>query len=176
MTNMVTILASVDWSLGWDMVSAIATALGTAAIFFAIRQLRFEAWVKVQEIFTHPHFIKARATIFARLDDDGSRLWSADEKKAAMLVCRKMDELCRLVPYLGLVPWLGRRLALAVWDDPIGKAWFLVEPFVRAEQKKWPTKWEAFEKLGGNAIDRLAHQGRDPRNKTKKNSETPSAA
>jgi hypothetical protein len=154
------------------MVSAIATAAATAAIFFAIRQLRFEAWVKAQEVFTHGDFTDARGTIFARLDKDEdcewNDGWSADEKRAAMIVCRKMDEFCRLVPYLGLVPWLGRRRALAVWDDPIAKAWFLLKPLVRAEQQRWPRKWNAFQKLGSTALNRLARQGRDPRRKKTK--------
>jgi hypothetical protein len=136
--------------------------------------------LKAQEVFTHPDFTGARGTIFARLDKDAdpqwSERWSNDEKKAALLVCRRMDEFCHLVPYLGLVPCLGKRRALAVWDDPIAKAWFLLEPLVTIEQRRWPTKWDAFQKLGVAALDRLARQGRDPRNKKGKGSEPPSAA
>lgn len=63
----------------WSAVGAIATVVGAIAIFFAISQLRFEAWLKAQEIWTAREFVQARGRVFARLDT-GNAEWKAPEE------------------------------------------------------------------------------------------------
>jgi hypothetical protein len=157
MTANTTILAAFEWGTFcsvftcgtfWSAVGAIATVFATIGIFLALRQLRSAAWLKAQEVFTEKKFTEARGEIFSRLGHNSSH-WSEEEKKLAMDVCRKMDELCRLTPFLG-------RRAIAVWDDPIAKAWTVLEPLVREERERcrWDTKWRAFEKCARKALHR----------------------
>jgi hypothetical protein len=62
----------VSWltsELFWSAISGIFTAVGSVAILFAIRELRFSAWLKAQEIWnTDSAFRQARACVFQRLD------------------------------------------------------------------------------------------------------------
>ena len=119
----------------WSAVGAIATVGGAVAIFFAISQLRFEAWLKAQEIWNARKFTQARGCIFARLDS-GNTEWTAKEKEEALDVCRKMDE------FAGLIPYLPKRTALRIWGDPFAKAWLILQPIVVQERGKceWPDK------------------------------------
>ena len=50
----------------WSALSALATLVGAAAILFAARQLRFEAWLKAQDIWVSNDFTVARGKLFAR--------------------------------------------------------------------------------------------------------------
>ena len=133
----------------WSATSAVATVAGVAAIFFAIRQLRFEAWLRAMEIFMAREFTVARGLIFARADHDEVE-WRDDEKKAGLDVCRRMDEFARLIPHL------PKKTALDVWGVPFAKAWLILAPLVDQERAKcrWPTKWDAFESLGRDALRR----------------------
>jgi hypothetical protein len=131
----------------WSALSAIATLAGATGILLAARQLRFEAWLKAQEIWVHNDFTEARGKLFAHVENPPAR-WEGEDKALALRVCRRIDEFVRLAPYL------GRRRMLAVWGDPLAKAWFLLEPLVRDERKAagWSTKWDAFERLGKEAL------------------------
>jgi hypothetical protein len=131
----------------WNAVTAIFTGIASAGIFLAFRQLRFQAWLKAQEIWTKTEFTESRGRIFARLDKEDQG-WSTDEKIEALQVCRKMDE------FAGLIPSLRRRTALRVWGVPFAKAWFVLQPIVTEERVKcrWQDKWHAFEKLGASAL------------------------
>jgi len=137
----------VEWDTFWSAVSAIATAIGAGAIWFAVRQIRFEAWLKAQEIWTAQEFTQARDRVFTRLDT-GSNEWRATEEAEALEVCRKMDE------FAGLIPYLPRRIALRFWGVPFAKAWLILEPIVQKERDKcaWPDKWNAFRRLGQAAL------------------------
>jgi hypothetical protein len=133
----------------WSAVSALATLAGAAAIVFAARQLRFEAWLKAQEIWGS--FIVDRGKVFARLQDL-RQPWTPEESVIGLNVCRKVDEFVRLAPYF------GERRMLRVWGDPLAKAWVVLEPLVRDERDRtaWQTKWDAFERLGTKVLsDRL---------------------
>ena len=72
------------------------------------------------------------------------------------MVCRKMDELARLSPYLGIFG-LGEKLVLGTWRDPLAKSWIVLYSLVQEERDKTPgwSKWHAFEKLGKKAMDSL---------------------
>src|SRR5436305_686507 len=127
----------------WSAVGALATLFGVGAILFAARQLRFDAFLKAQDIWVAKEFREARRKIFARLDNLGAP-WKPEDKSLALDVCRKLDEFVRLAPYL------GRRRMLAVWGDPLAKAWLVLEVRVSEERKTtgWSNKWDAFEKIG----------------------------
>jgi hypothetical protein len=47
----------------WSAVSAIATVVAAGGILFAFFQLRFDAWLKAQELFTDEKFTSARGLI-----------------------------------------------------------------------------------------------------------------
>lgn len=131
----------------WTAVGAIATVVASIAIFLAVYQLRFEAWLKAQEIWTARDFTEARGRVFARLDN-GNQRWTKNEETEALQVCRKMDE------FAGLIPYLPKRTALRIWGVPFAKAWLILEQVVERERAKcaWPDKWHAFEKLGRSAL------------------------
>jgi hypothetical protein len=131
----------------WSAVGALATVVGAIAIFFAISQLRFEAWLKAQEIWTVREFTQARGRVFARLDT-GNTEWTEQEEDEALDVCRKMDE------FAGLIPYLPKRTALRIWGVPFAKAWLILAPVVERERVKcaWSDKWHAFERLGRSAL------------------------
>jgi len=158
MTEYIYVLSTFDWSTFWSAVSAIFTAITSIAIIFAIMQIRFDAWLRAQEIFVEDNFRNARATVFSLINKP-MKEWSSDEKKAAMKVCQKMDELVHLSPYL------SKRRILENWDDPLGKSWLALEPFVKKEREdcNWPDKWKEFEKYGSKALQKLIKLGRDPR-------------
>jgi len=131
----------------WSAVGAIATLAGVGAIFYASRQLRFEAWLKAQEIWVLEEFVQDRGKVFARLDNL-EQPWLKEDRAIGLRVCRRVDEFVRLAPYL------GRRRMLAVWGDPLAKAWIVLHTLVDEERKDsgWQTKWDAFEKLGRKAL------------------------
>jgi len=134
----------------WTAVTAIVASIASLAVIFAWRQLRFNAWLKAQEIFTEKRFVEARGVVLVHYPDPPKQ-WSKGEKEDAFLVCRKMDELARLKRYL------GTRKMLATWDDPLGKCWCVLKPLVLEERHtiKWKTKWDAFEHLGEKAFRRV---------------------
>lgn len=138
----------------WSAVSALATVAGAVAIVFAARQLRFEAWVKAQEIWVSDDFTRARGKVFARLDNLESLRgpWTPEDKTIGLNVCRRCDEFVRLAPYL------GRRRMLSVWGEPLAKAWVVLEPLVNEERRvAWPAKWDAFESVGQSALGTRPH-------------------
>lgn len=127
--------------------SAIAALVGVSAIFFAIRQLHFDAWLKAQEIWVSSEFTAGRSKVFAHLDNLQQQ-WPQTDKEVGLEVCRRIDEFARLAPYL------GERRMLSVWGDTLAKAWLVLAPLVSEERLKtdWKTKWDAFEKLGAKAL------------------------
>ena len=67
---------------------------------------------------------------------------------------RRMDELVRLAPYMGLFR-RGRNLILENWNEPLGKSWVALKKLVKEEQRLWPGKWKAFEDFGTEAAKQL---------------------
>jgi hypothetical protein len=137
-----------QWSTFWSALSAIFTGAAVFAIFIARKQLRFNAWLRAQEIFTARDFTEARRRIFARLDNQNQN-WTEEEETEALQVCRKMDE------FAGLVPYLPKRAVLRIWGVPFAMAWLVLEPVVERERTKcnWSDKWNAFAQLGRLALD-----------------------
>ena len=131
----------------WTALGAIATWLGVLIIFLTARALRFQAWLKAQEIWNDPPFREARGHIFARLDTPNDK-WSPAEEKEALQVCRQMDE------FAGLIPYLRKRTAIQHWGVPYAKAWLVLSPIVERERIKsgWLKKWDLFTKLGESAL------------------------
>jgi hypothetical protein len=132
----------------WTALGAVATLVGAGAILFAAKQLRFDAWLKAQDIWASEEFLVARRKIFARIDVPEAH-WKPEDKALGLDVCRRMDEFVRLAPYL------RKRKMLAVWGDPLAKAWVILKPIVDEEREAttWPTKWDAFEKFGRKALN-----------------------
>jgi len=148
--------------LFWTAVGALATVVGSVAILLAVSQLRFEAWLKAQEIWTVPDFTEARGRVFARLDT-GNQEWTAEEEAQGGHVCRKMDE------FAGLIPYLPRRTAVRIWGIPFAKAWLVLEGVVARERAKcaWPDKWHAFERLGRAALAKHPEVGKSSSHREK---------
>ena len=139
------------WELFFVAVTAGAALVGSTAIIIAVLQLRFSAWLKAQEIFTGRCFTKARGVVLRRYWS-GEQGWTKeDDKESAKEVCRRMDELARLRPFI------SESKILETWDDPMGKCWSVLKDFVKKEQWtcKWPAKWRPFETLGAKALARV---------------------
>lgn len=131
------------------VVTAFAAVAGLITIYLALRQLRFNAWLRAQEIWTKEDFVKARGLIFSRLDGQMNEEWTDAERKEGLEVCRRMDEFARLAPYL------TQKKMLQVWSVPFAEAWFVLQPVVKKERDKcrWQNKWDAFERVGRAALD-----------------------
>jgi len=134
----------------WTATGAIFTTVAAFAIVFAARQLKFDAWLKAQDLFVKDDFRDARKFVMEDLKGIAFSEWTLDQKNQGLLVCRKMDEFVRLGPFLGRTFLLKSRM-LDVWYDPIGKCWSVLKPLVHEEQTKWPEKWDAFARFGKRA-------------------------
>lgn len=132
----------------WSAVGAIATMFAVVGIFQAAKQLRFDAWLKAQEIFTS--FTDSRTKVYAHVAKP-TEPWSPTDKEEGLLVCRKLDELCHLAPYL------GRAKILEAWGNPLATSWASLKWLVQQErdQSSWPAKWSAFERCGEKALDAI---------------------
>jgi len=139
--------------LVFQAIGALSALVACIGIAVAARQLRFNCWLKAQEIFTEDEFVEARRKVYSRLPGRTCELpkeWTPHDH----LVSRKMDELVRLAPYLGLFG-AGKRLILKTWDDPLAKSWIALRPLVEKEQERWPKKWHVFEEFGKKAAAQL---------------------
>jgi hypothetical protein len=139
--------------LVFQAIGALSALVGCIAIVVAARQLRFNCWLKAQEIFTEDKFVEARGKVYSRLPGRTCELpkeWTPHDH----LVCRKMDELVPLAPYLGLFG-AGKRLILETWNDPLAKSWIALRLLVEKEQERWPKKWSAFQEFGKEAAAQL---------------------
>lgn len=134
----------------WTAIGALATLAASAAILYAARQFRFEAWNKTQDVFIEENFTRDRKTIFQHIDTQALH-WSDNDLEAAFRICRKMDELCRLAPFF------GRRDMIRIWADPIGKAWALLHTIVQQERDRtlFHDKWNGFESIGSDCLKRF---------------------
>ena len=147
-----------EWGTFWSAVGAIATISASLAIFFAYWQLRYDAWLKAEEFLES--FIEARAKVFSRLPDSTSP-WTDKDEEDARSVCRGMNKFSRLLDISGM----SESQILEHWDDPLAKAWAILEPIVKKEQNRtrWKKKWEPFERWGKLALKKLQSEDRDPR-------------
>ncbi|MFA6126364.1 MAG: hypothetical protein WC699_03575 [Bacteroidales bacterium] len=136
----------------WSALSAIFTGIAALAIILARKQLRFDSWLQAQSLFTEETFLIARKEVYSLKGRD-FKLWNDKEKEYAMLVCRKMDQLAHLVPFL------GKKRVLKTWDNPLAQSWMILKNFVINErgpnEANWLEKWIAFEKIGEEAVKRI---------------------
>ncbi len=145
-------VAIMESSTIWTALDSIAAWVSSIAIVVAVYQLWFNAWLKAQDVFTEDSLVSARKAVFAHFDDP-QQPWPDPRSNDARKVCRKMDEMA------GLVPFLGRKKVLQVWSNPIAKAWLLLKPTVDEERctSHWDgkqPKWRKFEELGKDAVRR----------------------
>jgi hypothetical protein len=144
----------------WTAVGAVATVIGTIAaiiatigVFYAAKQIRFTGWIEAQKLFTEKDFTQARTEVLKYFPFQGQVAPYINDnlKEKALIVCRQMDQLARLGPYL------GSKTILDVWGYPLGKAWMILQATVEAERKQYqPRKWDAFEQLGKLAVTSLS--------------------
>jgi hypothetical protein len=144
-----------------ELLLVIVLGIGEILAFSELRHMgreeQFQSWLKAQEVWTQDHFRDGRGKIFQRLHS-GATAWTEQERQEALEVCRKMDEFAHLLPFLGI------ERALDVWDDPLAKAWIVLEQVVKDERdrSRWQTKWKGFEAIGRKASEKLIREGRNP--------------
>ncbi len=156
-----TLAVGTDWNTFWTAAGALATMGTGLAVYYAAIQLRFEAWLKAQEIWVDKDFTDARGRLFRHLREPNSA-WTQDDQQDALLVCRRTDEFCRLAPFFAFTKRGGRRRILKVWFDPIAKSWRLLKALVEQERSNvgWNTKWAVFQEFGERAYAKLAKEER----------------
>jgi hypothetical protein len=144
-----------QWNLLFSGITALCALVGSGALILAVRQFKFSTWLKAQEIFVESDFRKARGVVLPHYWQKDKE-WTDDDRKEGELVCARMDELARLVPYI------REKTVLETWDDPMGKCWDVLQDFVRQERSKskWDVKWKAFEDLGKKALARVKERER----------------
>jgi hypothetical protein len=134
------------WPTIWAAIEAIATLIAVFGVWAAFMQLKLSTWIKLQEIYTEEKFSDARDTVF-HLQSKDYEIWTDKQKKAACIVCRKMDELAHMQRFMcpGEI--------LKHWSQPYAKAWKILKLFVIQQRKNddWIQKWKAFEELGEEA-------------------------
>lgn len=153
-----------DYAAIGELLLVIVIGVGEFVAFLELRYVAkdrdFHTWLKAQEVWTQEAFVNGRGKMFVRLDNLRAP-WTPDEEKEGKNICRKMDEFAHLAPFLGL------KKVLDVWDDPLAKAWIVLQEIVDKEREatKWPEKWKAFSTIGQMALDKVVREGRDPRRK-----------
>ena len=149
-----------------DWITASAGVLAVGGVWYAIRTLRFNGWLRAQEIFTDKHFAAARGRIFKKelpatdaelkawLNDNDAQLSKEEkaDKRAASLVCWRLDELAHLMQ----MPGLHKRRAQRVWDIAFSKALVVLERYVKRRQNHDhdPGHWRAFMSVAEQALKR----------------------
>jgi len=135
------------WSTVWTAIGAIATVFAAGGILLALKQMRFDAWLKAQEIFTNDEFVKARTFVFSHFDNPKDP-WPEIKGENEKTVCRKMDEMAYLKGAIGC------KKMFRVWGHPIAKAWLLLEPTVNTDRitSHWDEKWCTFAAVGRKAV------------------------
>ena len=72
--------------LVFQAIGALSAMVGCIAIVLAARQLRFNCWLKAQEIFTEEKFVEARRKVYSRLPGRTCELpeeWAEQDGRAA---------------------------------------------------------------------------------------------
>src|SRR6266849_3881265 len=137
-----------------ELLLVIVLGVGEILAFFELRYItkdrEFQSWLKAQEVWTERSFREGRGRIFQRLHSANTP-WTQQDREDAKEVCRRMDEFAHLVPFLGV------QKALDTWDDPLAKAWIVLQPIVNDERagSGWLTKWKGFESIGQEALRKL---------------------
>lgn len=142
------VVSAWDWNTIWTAIGALATAAAAYLIYFAGKQLRFEAWLRAQEIFVEKEFTEARTRLFRHIEESGST-WSPKDEEDGLLVCRRLDEICRLAPYFAFTQSGGDEVILQAWDERLAMPGAFSTPFsgqsgkrsIRARNGKASRAW-----------------------------------
>lgn len=143
------------WTQVATCVGTICAIVAAGGVYLVWRQLKLAAWANAQEIFTEPDFVDARTEIQQHFEDETPSC-PAEATDQALLVCRKMDQLCCLV----VEDMIKEEKLFQYWARPIGKCWIVIEQRWRMiskarEHDKHPTKWAAFLTVGERAASQL---------------------
>jgi hypothetical protein len=141
-----------NWTFFLKVFTAVFAFIGSLAIIGVLRQIQLTSWIKAQEIFTDPEFREDRKMVLQRYHQKRTE-WTQPEKEKALLVCTRMDEFARIVPFMR--PFVREKTVLKIWGDPLGKCWHVLKNIVDEERRKtnWEEKWKAFEDLGKKAYE-----------------------
>lgn len=141
------------WTLVFTALSAVAAAVGAFGILYALKTFRFNTWLKAQAIYMDKEFYEARKTVLERFEGcnkNNPPTFTPKDKDDALIVCRKMDELARLTPYI------KKEKIIETWGNPMGKSWIILEKLVDdvRTQDKNLKKWKAFQRLAEKANEK----------------------
>ena len=137
-----------SWSTIWSAISAMGTVAAFVAILYAVRQLKFDAWIQIQEKWNDADQRKLRKAIFERRENTNNTVWTPEQLEDANNVCGRMDELARLVKFT------NRKEIIEIWHIPISKLWDVLEEIVEKERSNHQSKWDAFERLAKDCVKR----------------------
>jgi hypothetical protein len=158
---------TIDYAALGELLLVIVIGVGEFIAFLELRYVArdrdFHTWLKAQDVWMEKEFVQRRGLIFKRLNDLNAP-WSDEETREAKETCRKLDEFAHLAPFLGV------KKVLAVWDDPLAKAWIVLQNVVEKEREntKWGEKWMGFSTIGQEALDKVVAENRDPRQQNSK--------
>lgn len=147
-----------EMTLVFSGLATIAAVIGALGLIWAAVTFNFNTWLKAQEIYMDKEFYAAREAVFSLWDQykGGSKNLETEppvftDTAGVRLVCQRMDELARLVPYI------SKRKIVKVWGFQMGKSWLLSQDFVNKERNRDNPnndgfkKWDAFERLAEKA-------------------------
>lgn len=140
------------------IVAAITTIFAARVV---VKQLNQAAWLKAQEIWMKEDFTASRERLFRSIDETNRAAeFTLDD---CYIICRNLDEFCRLAGHFTLAEHMGRERLLETWSNPVAKAWTLLRGFVRLERQRsqWNEKWRTFETTGVEAFSMLSAPVRD---------------
>ena len=137
-----------SWSTIWYAISALGTLFAASMIFIASNQLKFNAWIQIQDKWNNPEQRKLRKAIFERRER-GETIWTDDQIEDAKNVCGRMDEFARLVNKFS-----DEKEIIEIWYVPISKLWDVLEEIVVKERVIHRLKWDAFESLATKCLKR----------------------
>ena len=137
------------WTLVIAGLGAVAAIIAVVGVWWAARTFKFNTWLKAQAIYTADKFTESREAILSGYPVVLRVPLSVDDKKHALRVCRKMDELAWLRHY-----GLSDRKILEAWGKPMGKAWIVLEKVIEEQRSVDAEKWKNFEEIAIKAIKR----------------------
>jgi hypothetical protein len=71
-----------SWSTIWSAISAMGTLAAVLAILYAARQLRFDAWIQIQDKWNDEDQRKLRKAIYERRENNNTS-WTPKELEDA---------------------------------------------------------------------------------------------
>lgn len=124
---------------GWDLITAVFTAIIALGIIFAFGQLkearktgRIEAFSRILETFGSVEQREARRFISTKLKSCNSATLSADERKKTEMVLASCDR----ISYLTLKGLVLEEDVLGLLGRPMIRVWDCSQTFIDARRKK----------------------------------------